>query len=112
MARSAVFLVRLSRASALPITVAFVTAPGTAVPPGDFTPTSGTITFAPGQTSAQIVVAIRDDVPGATEEQFTVELSSPVNASLNRRSGVGVIPGRAIDEQPYITIDNPTVPSA
>ena len=112
MARSAVFVVRLARASLTPVTVAYTTKPGTAVSPSDFTAVSGTLTFAAGQTSAQIVVPVRNDIAGSVEEQFTVELSSPTNAALNKRLGVGILPGRAVDSQPHISIDNPTVPSA
>lgn len=84
MARSAVFLVRLSRSSPLPVTVAYTTTPGTAVPPGDFTPTSGTITFAPGQTSAQIVVPIREDVtvPRAWDWANNVSLINAVGGVM------------------------------
>ncbi len=112
MARSAVFGVRLSRASAVEVRVDWQTKPGTATTPDDYWNLSGTLIFDPGKTSAQIVIPVRVDVAGVPEEYFTVELSNPYNASLNKRSGRAVLPGRAVDSQPHISIDNPTVPSA
>jgi hypothetical protein len=109
MARSAVFIVTLSRASTKTVTVAYATAPGTAVAPGDFASESGTLTFLPGQTTKQIMIPIRDPVTGTVDEQFTVLLSSPVNATLADGTGVCIIPGVAGPTLPVATINDVTV---
>jgi len=72
----------LSAASGLTVTVAYATANGTAVQPGDYTSTSGTLTFNPGETSKPINVPIIDDAAAELSEDFTVTLSGPTNATL------------------------------
>lgn len=111
MSRSAVFLVRLSKVSKNTVSINFTTVPGTAVSPSDFTAVSGTITFAPGQTVAQIIVPVRNNIPGWSEERFTIALSNPVNANLRTAIGECIMPGVPVDSQPVISIDNITVPS-
>jgi hypothetical protein len=109
MARSAVFVVTLSRASTKTVTVNYATAPGTAVAPGDFTAESGTLTFLPGQTTKQVMIPIRDPLTGTVDEHFTVVLSSPVNATIAHSPGIGTIPGVAAPALPVASINNVTV---
>ena len=111
MSRSAVFLVKLSKVSKLPVSINFATVAGTAVAPSDFTSVSGTITFAPGQTIAQVIVPVRNNIPGWSEESFKLVLSNPANANLRNAIGECVLPGVPVDSQPVISIDNITVPS-
>ena len=60
------------------VTVDFETVNGTATGGADFTSQTGTLTFADGETSQNIVVAITDDTDGSeSDEQFTVVLSNP-----------------------------------
>ncbi|WP_036289540.1 Calx-beta domain-containing protein [Methylosinus sp. PW1] len=112
MARTAIFRVYLSRPSVETITVGYTTVPGSAVSPSDFTPVSGTLSFSPGQTVAQIAVPVRNDIPGSAEEKFSVALSSPTKATIQRDTAFCTLPGAAIDSQPVAYIDNITVPSA
>lgn len=87
-----IFNVTLSRTSPEVVTVAYETVDGTAVAPDDYLATSGSLTFAPGQTSQQISVSILGDVIDEGEsEQFTVQLSNPTNAVLDQAAGVGTI---------------------
>ncbi len=58
------FTVSLDAASANPITVDFATANNTAVAPGDYTAATGTVTFAPGDTSETVTVQTNDDTAG------------------------------------------------
>jgi subtilisin-like proprotein convertase family protein len=44
---------------------------------GDFAPTSGTLTFTPGQTSKTITVPLNGDTTVEANETFTVNLSNP-----------------------------------
>lgn len=106
MARSAVFMVKLSRPTTQSVSVNYATVPGSAVAPSDFTSVSGTITFAPGQTVAQVVVPIVDPVDGEPEEKFTLALSSPVNATLANASGSCTIPEKNPTEFPVVSVND------
>ena len=61
------FTVSLSGASGLPVTVHYATQDGTAVAGKDYVGTSGTLSFAPGQTQQTIQVAGTGDTLAATE---------------------------------------------
>ena len=57
--------------------VSYSTTSGTAVAGTDYTPTTGTLTFAPGQTSQTFTVPVRDDgVFQSFNKTFTVALSN------------------------------------
>jgi Calx-beta domain/K319L-like, PKD domain len=74
------------------VTVDFTTADGTAVAPGDYTPTSGTLTFAPGDTSETVTVETIDDNLVEGDETFDVNLSNATNgAVIADGTGVGTI---------------------
>ena len=55
------FTVSLDQPSANPITVDYATANNTAAAPGDYTAATGTVTFAPGDTSETVTVQTIDD---------------------------------------------------
>jgi hypothetical protein len=74
--------VTLSAASGQTVTVNYATANGTATAGSDYTATSGTLTFNPGDTSKPINVPITSDTAVEGNETFTVTLSSPSNATL------------------------------
>jgi len=86
------FTVSLSAPQAAQVTVDFTTADGSATAPGDYTANSGTVTFAPGDTSETVTVNTVDDaIPEATET-FDVNLSNPTgNATIADGTGVGTI---------------------
>ncbi|GAB1434362.1 hypothetical protein MASR2M32_05730 [Sphaerotilus sulfidivorans] len=85
------FTVTLSNASNLPVTVAYTTANGTALAGSDYVAQNGTLTFAPGQTTATITITILDDAVYEGPESFSVELSSPTNAVILDGSGSATI---------------------
>ena len=85
------FPVTLSGPDARPVTVRFATADGSAVAPDDYEPTSGTLTFQPGETSKAVTVAIKGDTVNETDETLAVLVSSPSNAVLGRTQGFGSI---------------------
>lgn len=86
------FTVSLSSPSSEIVTVDFNTADGTAkVVDGDYTATSGTLTFAPGVTSRTILVPIMDDSYAELEESFSVNLSRAVGATITDAKGLGTI---------------------
>src|SRR5262249_44381799 len=88
---NAVFTVSLAAASTAPVTVQFATADNTASAPADYQSTSGTRTFAPGQTTQTITVPVNGDTLGEANETFLVNLSNPSGAAIANGQGVGVI---------------------
>ncbi len=95
----ATFEVKLSKASLDTVTVQYGTGNGTAIAGSDYTATSGTITFAPGQTSKIITVPVNGDLLNEINETFTINLSNPSKATITRAQGIGTI------------IDNDAIPS-
>jgi Calx-beta domain/RTX calcium-binding nonapeptide repeat (4 copies) len=89
--QTAAFTVSLSKASPLRIRVAYTTADGTATAGSDYTATSGTLVFAPGQTTQTVAVPIVGDTAFEPDETFTLTLSSPVNATLGTATATGTI---------------------
>jgi len=74
--------VTLSAASGQTITVNYSTADGTALAGSDYTASSGTLTFAPGQTSKTVTVTVLGDTVVEGTESFTLNLSGATNATL------------------------------
>ncbi|MET0530485.1 MAG: cellulose binding domain-containing protein, partial [Microvirga sp.] len=87
---NAVFTVELSSASATPVTVAYKTVAGTATE-GDFTPVTGTLTFAPGETKKVVTVKVAGDALQEANETFQLALSSPAGATLAKPSATATI---------------------
>jgi len=87
----ALFTVSLSTAFAMPVTVNYTTADGTAMAGTNYVATSGTLTFAPGWTTATIAVPILDSGGQTTPLTFTLTLSNPEGATLSRSQAVGTI---------------------
>jgi Calx-beta domain/RTX calcium-binding nonapeptide repeat (4 copies) len=85
------FTVSLAKASPLRVSVAYATANGTATAGSDYTATSGTLVFAPGQTSKTVAVPIVGDTAFESDETFTLTLSNPVNATLGAATATGTI---------------------
>lgn len=86
------FTVSLSAASGRQVSVNYATADGTATVTGnDYVAASGTIVFAPGQTTAKITIQVRGDQAKEANETFLVNLSSPSHAALYDGRGVGTI---------------------
>ncbi|MEZ4593155.1 MAG: Calx-beta domain-containing protein [Chloroflexota bacterium] len=87
----AVFTVTLSPASSQTVTVNYATVAGSATANNDYTPTSGQLTFTPGQTSRTITVPIIGDTNDESDETFTVNLSSASNADIIDGTATGTI---------------------
>ncbi|MBK5232875.1 MAG: M4 family metallopeptidase [Thermoleophilia bacterium] len=83
--------VTLNPASGSTVTVNYATSDGTATQPGDYTSSSGTVTFNPGQTATTASVPVTGDTIDETDETFSVDLSSPTNATIADGHGVGTI---------------------
>jgi len=76
--------VRLSFPATQTVTVNYTTADGTATAGSDYVASSGTVTFAPGETRATISIPVNGDVTPEADERFVVRLSNPQNAQLQR----------------------------
>ncbi len=86
------FIVELSKPSTAPITVNYITSPGTAKSGSDYVHTAGTLTFAAGETLKTITVQIVGDEQDEPAETFTVSLNTPTGgAVIARSSATGAI---------------------
>ncbi|OYW60632.1 MAG: hypothetical protein B7Z30_03865 [Rhizobiales bacterium 12-68-15] len=85
------FMVTLDKASTGTVTVNYATAGGTAQAGSDFASTTGTVTFAPGETSKMIHVDILGDTVVEANETFTVSLSGPSGATIADGTATGTI---------------------
>ena len=103
---TATFTVSLSFAAKQEVTVAYQArvdgsaGSNSAVPGSDFTATSGTLTFAVGDTSKTISVATIQDVFDEADETFWVQLTSATGATVVDGTGQGVI----LDDDPLPTL--------
>jgi hypothetical protein len=102
--RSAIFTVALSSAAAGPVTVAYATANGSATANGDYQTTTGTLSFAPGDSSKTITVLVKGDRVAESDETFVVNLSGASGATIADGQGVGTI----VDDDPRISISDVT----
>ncbi|MGE4064455.1 MAG: Calx-beta domain-containing protein [Rhodospirillaceae bacterium] len=100
-ATNAQFVVTLSGSSTSPITVNYFTTALTATGGTDFTPVSGTLTFAPGVTSQTISVPILANAGNEPGELFRVDLHSPSGATIADNFALGNISADvAVNEAP------------
>lgn len=95
------FTISLSAESDLPVTVSYATANGSATAGSDYTAASGTYTFAPGQTSKEIEVAVSGDREIEANETFVVNVSSS-DAQVSQGVGSATI----VDDEPLISISD------
>ena len=91
--------VTLSAASTATISVPYATANGSAAAPSDYASRSGTLTFAPGETTKTISVPVVGDRIAEASETFFVNLTAPNGAVI-------------ADAQGLVTITNDDAPGA
>ena len=104
---SAVFTVSLSAASNQSITVDYLTADTSATSPGDYQTASGTLTFASGETTKTVAVAVIGDARNEADETFSLNLANATNAVMDRATGMATIEND--DPLPAITIADAAV---
>ena len=85
------FTVTLSARTTTPVTVAYATGDGTATAGNDYTSASGTLTFAPGQTTGIVHVQVAGDSTVESDETLTLNLSSPNGATIADGTATGTI---------------------
>jgi hypothetical protein len=87
-----VFTVSLSEASSKEVRVNYATANGTAkTGNNDYESRSGTLRFAPGETTRTISITVNGDTKAEQDETFKVKLSSAANAEIADSQGIGTI---------------------
>ena len=92
----ATFTVTLDAPAASNVTVHYGTTDGTAtVAAGDYTATSGTLTFTPGQVSKTVPVPTFPTSRRALDHTFSLGLSAPVGAVLGDASGTARLVNRS-----------------
>jgi serralysin len=79
-------VVTLGNPSNQSVTVSYATANGTATAGTDYVAASGTLTFAPGETSKSFNVSVIPDTTIESDETILVNFSAPTNATLSNTS--------------------------
>jgi len=103
------FTITLSTAGAQIVTVNYATADDTALAGSDYAAASGTLTFAPGETTKTLSVLVNGDTTVEPTEQFFVTLSAPTNATIADGQGVGTITS---DDLPVVTTNSTVIAPA
>ena len=104
------FAVRLSAQSGKTVTVDYATSDGSATTsasaPGgaDYTATSGTLSFAPGDTSMTVTVPTGDDTTDEDDETLTLTLSGAANAGIGTATATGTIDND--DTAPSLSVED------
>jgi hypothetical protein len=107
-AQGALFTVKLSAPAAGPVTVDYATADASAAAPADYEATSGTLTFAAGETSKQVSVPVNGDTIDEPHETFVLNLSNPSGATVADARGIGTI----LDNDPPVSLSVDDVSAA
>ena len=102
-----VFSVNLDTVSPYQVTVACATQNGTATAGEDYIATSGTLTFAPGQTTHLVTVQVVADDADEIDETFYVNLSNAANATIGGNPAEATIFDD--DPLPIASVSNVTV---
>lgn len=85
------FPVTLSSVSSQPVSIAYATTDGTATAPADYASASGTLTFAPGQRTRSIAVAVVADLDIEQDETVQMTISNPAGATIAKGTATGTI---------------------
>jgi len=99
-----IFHVTLSEPVSMPVTVNYATVNGFARAGLDYIATSGTLTFAAGDTMKPVTVKIIGETTKEKNETFALRLSAATNATIARTDGIGNIIDD--DSTPVTTLSN------
>jgi hypothetical protein len=89
---TAAFTIRLLTAAVTPVTVSFATRDGSATEADeDYIPTTGSVTFAPGELTKTIAVQVRGDTWRERDETFELVVFSVAGGVIGNPAGTGVI---------------------
>lgn len=96
------FTLALSNAVPTPVTITYATRDGTATTADtDYEAALGSVTIAPGATSATVVVNVIGDTRQESDETFSLLVTSATNATIARPAAVGTI----LDDESAYQID-------
>jgi Calx-beta domain-containing protein len=101
---SATFSVVLTSSQTGQVSVDFATGDATAVSGNDYTATSGTLIFLPGDVEETVPVTILDDAVAEDDETFTVDLSNAIGGTIAGPQAVGTIVSD--DADPTVSVDD------
>ena len=87
----ATFTVTLTPPAVTDVTVDYATSDNTATAGSDYVATSGTLTFAAGESTKTFTVPVIGDLLREGDETFFVNLSNTQGGSFSRQQGVGTI---------------------
>ena len=104
---TATFTVTKTGATAFAATFDWTTVDVTALAGSDFTAGTGSVSLAPGQTTANVTVNISTDLTYELTETFQVVVSNPVAATISDGIGLGTITND--DPLPSISVSNASV---
>ncbi len=104
-----VFTVTRSGNTTQASSVAYTTSNDTAIAPTDYTPLSGTLDFLAGEVTKTITIVINGDTTIESDEQFFVDLSGAVGATITTARGIGTITNDDAAALPAISIANASV---
>jgi hypothetical protein len=102
---SAVFTVSLDFPRTTAITVHYATANGTALGGTNYTATSGTLTFDPGQKTKTITVAVNPQSVTGASADFFINLTSPTGSVLLDSQGEAILLGQPARVQSVVVND-------
>ncbi|MDX2374279.1 VCBS domain-containing protein [Psychrobacter sp. PP-21] len=101
------YTVSLTNPSSTAVTVDYATSNGTATAGADYGANSGTLTFAPGEVTKTVTVAITDDTLFENSENYTIALSNPsLNASIDSTQASVTTVITDNDIAPTVTIED------
>src|SRR5262249_59690097 len=101
------FTIRLAGPLSYPVSMAYATANNTAAAGTDYVATSGTLVFAPGETTKVVTVLGLGDRLNEPDKTLFLNLSNPVNIVLGDTQGMGLL--RNDDPLPTISVGNVTL---
>ena len=103
--RNLAFTVSLSEATSGPVTVTYATANGTAKAGEDYIAQTGTLTFAAGETSKVINVAVMGDTVIEGNETLKINLTTPTGGKIADGGAIGTI----VNDDARISVADATV---
>ncbi len=111
--QNAAITLRLSQPASNTVSVRFATAGGTATAGSDFVAKAGSVSFAVGTTTRQVLIAIKGDRAYEPNETFSINLSSPTRATIADQSGiVTILNNDPAPAPPPVPVSTPTPTTA
>jgi hypothetical protein len=99
--------VTLSNPSNYTVTVNYTTVDGTLTAPREYGPSSGTLTFTPGNTSATFAIPLVHNQIDGPDQLPTLVLSSPVHATLDQATSQSTLHVQEVDPPPGVGLLSP-----